>query len=426
MPSKLTLFAFTLMTSLLGLVLAPAQASQTEAINVAPRAKIYLWPHPEIWETFSPSPLTDGSLYWPQKFYGSIGKQPGRFEFKLDRPYSVNKIRFHQGSRNENPVLRGNFASRYQILADADGDGTYETKLAEASGLTDPERHADTWMEHTFEARKIRAVKFEPLEGDAGVFPSLSEFEIYATDAQPAPATEVRSTSAAPLQFAENPQYAEQLSAMPMPDAKHRLRRAMYVIPHTYLARGDEPEVPLAEHPPFQNVMKDLEASHIDHLWLETVRLGPKPMNPPLYYRLLWPSKVATGLEQNILGQFSEEIHKHGWQGIFWNHGRITGLRDLKTGLPPHDLPPEKACRLHGDYFRDTWSAVLKESMEIAGLDGAAVGPDEWQYGGGHFLGGKPVGPHELGPAAAPDQPRARAGTALAEPLTTVAVFWSP
>lgn len=371
-----------------------------QTTNIAPSAKIYLWPHPDVWETFSPSPLTDGSLYWPQKFYGNIGKQPARFEFRFDRPYSVNRVRLHQGARNENPLLRGNFAYSYRIMADRDGDGTYETQLAENSGLTDPAKHCDAWFEHTFQATSLRAVKFEPLEGDEGVFPTINEFEIYAIDTEPLSVPEFKARVSTNLTFSEDHGWAQELAAMPVPDAKHRLRRGLFVIPYDYLAdRVKSPEEPLAQCPPFQNTVKALEAAHIDHIWFETVRLGPKPMDPPMYYRLLWPSKVGRGVDQNILAQFSEVIHQKDWQGIFWNHGRITGLRDLKTGLPPHDLSPEKACRLHGDVFRDTWSAVLKESMEMAGLDGAAVAPDEWQYGGGHFIGGKPVEPSDLPPS---------------------------
>jgi hypothetical protein len=254
-----------LVASLLWLAVVVCQATIAQTINVAPRSTIKLWPHPDPWWTPTPSLLTDGTLYIPQTFYGMLGKLPARYEFRLDRAYTIQQVRFHQGVRNDAPERRENYASAYRIRGDADGDYVYELTLAEARHELNAARSADNWMAHSFEPVRIRGIQLEALEGHGGVYPSISEFEINAIDAEPWSPPDAPTTTARIMRFVHDMALQNQCSAMPDPPFSQQLRRGMFVIPYDYLAQEDNE---LTQQPLFKQMMQNLERMHLDHLWI--------------------------------------------------------------------------------------------------------------------------------------------------------------
>ena len=112
--------------------------------------------------------LIDGNVSTAATFeVGTTGE--GTFTFSFIEPRPVQGVRFYQSSESY-------YSTAYIIEADTDGQGNFDTVLAEAT-----EFPINQWVEHSWEPMAVHALRFRSVQGVSEgrrAHPVLAEFQI--------------------------------------------------------------------------------------------------------------------------------------------------------------------------------------------------------------------------------------------------------
>ncbi|MBM4082868.1 MAG: hypothetical protein FJ278_24385, partial [Planctomycetes bacterium] len=144
-----------------------ALAAEDSLVNIAPLARVSCEPAAE---RESAARATDGNPGSGLVF--AVGSQgEGSVTLTFDAPRRIQKIRVLQGQ----PAYH---STAYRLLADKDGDGAFETTLADAKDSTP----WGEWAEFTFALVEVRAVRFQSVAGKSEgrrAHPVVNELAVY-------------------------------------------------------------------------------------------------------------------------------------------------------------------------------------------------------------------------------------------------------
>jgi hypothetical protein len=386
----------------LGMLLVADCATATET-NVAPYSRIRSTPYVGA----SIAYLTDGKVSSPRDHTLMLaaplpirtGQQmPLQYEFIFPQRLHVTRVRLLQhDTQGRTP------ASGYVIELDTKGDGQYDTVMTNENRGRGGEWFQYSASPETFAyGLRFRTTQFAKRPGPSYGSPVVEEFEIY---------TDTELTRRTPAVLPRAPLLREELAhAKPIADDRQpeavsgeaQFRRGLVGSMWLYWSPGQEYDersndrkiallrrlqvnrywlysgvyVSNRKNLPFVTMPEDP-----DYLYFINRQIEHRAASGANQMRIVpFASHVVPGYRDNVLRQFVTQMHANGVRVI-------ANELLLPYGLQSWDFPRVANAKIYpsvlsSSFVRDASTMLYREFME-AGVDGLALGGDEYFFHGG-------------------------------------------
>lgn len=354
-------------------------------VDIAPYLRISTDP-----PSFNPGALVDGvedlaglQFTWKFEFLGGTERYP-RITFTFPELLPVSNVYLH---------LRGN-VERFFLRGDTTGTGKYDWIMADVRGLLG----VDEWVRLDLEEKNIRGLCIQAVEGNLRSYrsslPFVDEVKIVLREEKVKPFRQLlqKNVFFRPKGYPPTGTPVIYLTRSSPPEGSpgKRFRKILTVDLWMFgiNLKKDTGIVDYRKTENFQRVIQACRLCGFDSLML-FLEDWSRNLVP-------WPSKVASGTQENILKALTEAVHTEGLKIYVMVS---SALSPPFSGKSLFLYPKEETSRypqmeqfpslVHGTYYRDKWLALLDEAM-ACGCDGVSLCPDE-NYYKGHFMASFPA-----------------------------------
>jgi len=390
--ADLTVFNDREQEQLSSLTITPASLQEKNAISkkisvpsgfrdIAPYTLIVTDP-----PSYNTGNLVDGiegipgrQVSWKFEFLGGTERYP-IITFFFPQPIPLKSVCLH---------LLGN-VERFLVLANTDGTNKFNEVIADVKNVTG----IDQWISLDLGEKNISGLRIQAIEGRMqsyrSTMPFFDEAKILVREDYVKPILALLQKNSLYGKTYSRPNVPSMfLEKTSIPVSKQqsvkRFRKMLTVDLWMFGIdlKKDTKVIDYGKTESFQKVIQTCRQAGFDSLmlFLESYWKNLVP----------WPSKTASGTEENILKALAEAVHAEGLKLYVMPS---SCLNPPFSGKSLFVYPKEETSRypqmeqfpdlIFGTYYRDKWLALLDEAM-TCGCDGVSLCPDETYYKG-HFM----------------------------------------
>ena len=327
---------------------------------------------------YDPEKLVDGDTETTPHLIGGIGRA-ARYDIGVPVAVEVRKLALYLPGASR--------LSRLDVRGDADGDGTFEKRLAAVRGIAGEAG----WLMVELPAGTFRAIRVLPRKGRLWSFRRaaslFSELRVYVDADKQRAFARTGNTPAAPRGPARDLDYMGlEPVRMELPEVKDpQFRRGMAAdlwMWGAHATRDGQPQEDYTNNPAFQRTTDMMKRMGVNSIMVDLTVASSRNLMP-------WPTKVGRGTEKNFLRPVLRAIKSQGFEAYVHLIHNISPFETVKWHYPEEETSRYPNMKqypsiIHGHHFRDNWLALQREIM-ANGADGVGISSDE-QYYRGHFM----------------------------------------